>query len=118
MTTRQKQSIFVKLVAQLITKAYEMGYELTFGEALRSPEQAALNAKSGAGITNSLHIQKLAIDLNLFKDGVFLSSSEAHKPLGEYWESLSTPDYTCCWGGRFKPRPDGNHYSIAHAGLK
>lgn len=115
MTLREKQSKFVKLVARLIDRATDLGYELTFAEAYRTPEQAALNAASGAGIKNSLHTQRLAIDLNLFKDGVFLSSGDAHRPLGEYWESLSTPDYTCCWGGRFK---DGNHYSISHGERK
>lgn len=117
MTLRQKQSLFVRLVAQLILKATEMGYELTWGETYRTPEQAALNAKKGTGIKNSLHTQRLAVDFNLFKDGQFLDSSEAHRPLGEYWESLSTPDYTCCWGGRFS-KPDGNHYGLEHNGVK
>lgn len=115
MTLREKQSLFVRLGAQLVNKATELGYELTYGETYRTPEQAALNAKNGTGIANSLHTLRLAVDFNLFKNGVLLGTSEAHKPLGEYWESLSTPDYTCCWGGRFK---DGNHYSIAHGGRK
>lgn len=115
MTLRQKQSIFVRLVADLIVKAYLDGYELTFGETYRTPEQSALNAKAGKGIANSLHTQRLAIDVNLFKDGIFLSNSDAHRPLGEWWETLSTQEYTCCWGGRFN---DGNHYSIAHGGRK
>lgn len=115
MTLREKQSVFVRLVASLILRAYREGYELTFAEAYRTPEQAALNAKNGKGIANSLHTQRLAIDLNLFKDGTYLSSTEAHRPLGEWWEALSTPEYQCCWGGRFN---DGNHYSIAHGGRK
>lgn len=115
MTLRQKQSVFARLVASLILKMYRDGYELTFGEAYRTPEQAALNAKNGTGIKNSLHTQKLAIDLNLFKDGVYLSASSAHQPFGEWWEALSTPEYECCWGGRFG---DGNHYSISHGGRK
>jgi hypothetical protein len=40
MTLRQKQSIFIFLVARLIIFAYENGYEMTFGEAYRSPEEA------------------------------------------------------------------------------
>lgn len=112
MTLRQQQSLFVRLVAKLITYATERGYELTFGEAWRTPEQAAFNAANGKGISNSLHIERLAIDLNLFKDGRFLSSTEDHKPLGEYWETLHP---LCRWGGRFT-RPDGNHYSLALGG--
>lgn len=109
-TLRQKQSRFVKLVGLLIEWAYQQGYELTFGEAFRTPEQAALNAKSGKGIANSLHTQRLAIDLMLFKDGKYLTATPDYKALGEYWESLA-PD--CAWGGRFN---DGNHFSIRHGG--
>lgn len=115
MTLQQKQSLFARLVARLIVEADALGYEVTFGEAYRSPETAAIYAQQGRGITKSLHTQRLAIDLNLFKDGVFLQTSEAHRPLGEWWEAQSTAEYTCKWGGRFT-RPDGNHYSLAHEG--
>ena len=115
MTLREKQSLFVRLVARLIDKATELGYDLTFGEAWRTPEQAALNKKTGKGIANSLHIDRLAVDLNLFRDGAFLAGTEDHRVLGEWWESLSTEEFKCCWGGRFR---DGNHYSIEHLGRK
>lgn len=109
---RQKQARFTRFVGLLIEYAYQNGYELTFGEAWRTPEQAQANARAGRGIANSLHIERLAVDFNLFRNGAFLQKTEDHKPLGEYWESLA-PD--CRWGGRFS-RPDGNHYSIAHGG--
>lgn len=108
----QKQRRFVRYVGLLIEHAYALGYELTFAEAYRTPEQARFNAQNGTGIGNSLHTQRLAIDLNLFKDGKFLTTSADHQPLGEWWEKLD-PD--CRWGGRFS-RPDGNHYSLAHDG--
>jgi hypothetical protein len=111
-TLREKQSRFTRLMGMLIEYAYAQGYELTLGEAWRSPEQAQRNAQAGKGIANSLHVERLAIDLNLFRAGKFLQASEDHKPLGEYWESLA-PDAR--WGGRFG---DGNHYSIEHAGRK
>jgi hypothetical protein len=110
MTLRQKQSMFVLLVARLIQHASANGYELTFGETYRSPEEAARLAALGKGIAASLHTQRLAIDLNLFLNGVYLTSTESHRPLGEWWEQQHE---LCRWGGRFK---DGNHYSIAHAG--
>lgn len=115
MTLREKQSVFAILLASLIHKAYALGFEVTLGEAYRPPETAAFYAKAGIGITGSLHTLKLAIDLNLFKNGKWLRKTSDHAPLGEYWESLSTPDYKCTWGGRFG---DGNHYSIAHNGRK
>lgn len=110
LTLGQAQRRFTRMVADLIVWAYDHGYELTFGEAYRTPEQAALNAKSGKGIANSLHTIRLAVDFNLFKDGKFLENSEQHKPLGEYWESIGGS-----WGGRFG---DGNHYSLGWSGRK
>lgn len=111
-TIRQKQSRFALGVALLIQKADEMGFSVTLGEAWRTPEQARFNASKGIGTVTSLHIERLAIDINLFKDGAFLQGTEDHRTLGEWWESLG-PDYK--WGGRFK---DGNHYSISPDGKR
>jgi hypothetical protein len=113
MTLRQRQSIFVRKVAALIEHAYASGYELTFGEAYRSPEEAARLAAAGKGIAKSLHTQRLAIDLNLFQDGLYLDQTAAYKPLGDWWEAQSEPGIECCWGGRFR---DGNHFSVSHQG--
>ena len=112
MTLRQKQSVFAELVAQLIVKAYEMGYEVTFGEAWRNPRVAEKYSEWGIGIKSSLHCSRLAIDLNLFRDGKLLKDTEDHRPLGQYWKTL---DPLCRWGGDFRRR-DGNHYSMAHGG--
>lgn len=106
MTLRQTQSVFITLVARLINFATEKEYELTFGEAYRPPETAAIYAKKGIGITNSLHTKKLAIDLNLFKNGKYLTSTESHRLLGEWWEKQHP---LCRWGGRWN---DGNHYEM------
>lgn len=114
-TLGDKQRLFTRLVGLLIEYAYQQGYELTFGEAFRTPEQAKAHAKVGKGIANSLHSMRLAIDLNLFKDGAFLTRSEDHAPLGVFWKSLH-PE--CCWGGDFRPMQDGNHYSLSHGGVK
>ena len=95
MSLRGDQSEFVLMVAKLITFAYNHGYELTFGDAY---------AKSGHK-EGSFHYKRLAIDLNLFKDGKYLTETIEHLLLGIYWESLGGT-----WGGRFK-NPDGNHYS-------
>ena len=100
MTLREKQSKFTRMVALLIQFAYEIGYEITLGDAY---------AQSGHR-ANSLHYKRLAIDLNLFKDGKYLTKTEDHQELGEFWESIGGS-----WGGRFD---DGNHYSIEHNGRK
>ena len=112
MTLGEKQRLFTRNVAFLIEWAYKEGYELTVAEAYRTQEQSNLNAAAGKGISNSLHMDRLAIDLNLFKDGKYLTNSADHKPLGEFWKSLH-PDNR--WGGDFS-RPDGNHYSFSHNG--
>lgn len=106
MTLRQKQSRFAFLIARLLIFISENDYEVTFGETYRTPEQAKLNEKKGTGVRNSLHTKRLAIDLNLFKDGKYLSSTESHRLFGEWWERQHS---NCRWGGRFK---DGNHYEF------
>lgn len=115
MGLRQLQNLHVQLTAKLITWCYANGYALSWGETYRTPEQSILNAQSGAGITHSLHTLRLAVDLQLFKDGVYLTNSADYKPLGEYWESLHP---LCCWGGRFITRIDGNHFSLTFMGVK
>lgn len=113
MTLGQKQRLFTKLVAQLIQYAYAQGYELTLGDAYRDPRvHGDVGVKKSYSSANSVHKQRLAIDLNLFKGGAYQTSTEAHKPLGEYWKSLH-PE--CRWGGDFST-PDGNHYSMTHEG--
>lgn len=115
MTLREQQSLFVMLVGGLIEHAYSAGYELTFGEAWRTPEQARLNAQRGSGIVNSLHCERLAIDLNLFRDGKLLTSVEDYRPLGEYWKSLHS---LARWGGDFTTRPDADHFSLTYGGVQ
>lgn len=114
MTLSDKQREFTLAVAALITWAYSQEYELTFGEAYRTPEQAALNAQNGTGIANSLHTKRLAVDLNLFVGGEYQVNSEAYRPIGDKWKTLSP---LARWGGDFT-KPDGNHFSFEHEGVK
>ena len=114
MTLGQKQRRFSELLGKFLVWIYDNGYEVTFGEAYRTPEQAALNAQKGSGISNSLHTKRLAVDLNLFIDGEYQTLSSAYKPLGDYWKSL---DPEASWGGDFK-KPDGNHFSLSHEGVR
>lgn len=111
MTLREKQSKFTLAIAGLIAKAYEMGYEVTLGDAYRDPRlHGQVGEKKGYGHSKSCHKLRLAIDLNLFKNGKFLTTTEDHRELGEWWESQGGT-----WGGRFN---DANHYSFEHAGMK
>lgn len=140
MTLGDKQRFFGRCVSKLLVWLLANKYEFTFGDASRSDEQAVINALGskgrtelvkflrtsplfldlalaiennvGNGILKTLHEQKLAIDLNLFINGVFLTGAESYRPAGEYWESL---DPLCIWGGRFG---DADHFSITHEGRK
>ena len=114
-TLGKKQRLFCQLLPRLLDKIYEEGYAATLGDAMRDArvfgEWGETPPGSAYGKRSSLHKLRLAIDLNLFKDGQYLSSTEAHRIFGEYWESLHP---LCRWGGRFE---DGNHYSITYQGF-
>jgi hypothetical protein len=118
MTLLEKQQIFALLNSRFVVRLCGMGYKVTFGEAYRPPETAKLYAQQGKGIRNSLHELKLAKDLNLFKEGRFLISIDEYREAGEIWKSYSTDEYECCWGGDFHSRPDADHFSIEHNGVK
>lgn len=116
MTLGEKQRLFMSLLGQFLVWIFQQpGYAVTGGELLRLQAQALANAASGAGISNSLHLLKLAIDLQLFLNGIYQTDSAAYKPLGDKWKSLHP---LCRWGGDFVSRPDGNHFSLEHEGVR
>lgn len=102
---RAQQHRFVVMLGQLIGHATLLGYDLSIGDAYRDPRvHGEYGEDKGYGSRYSDHKLRLAIDLNLFHDNKFLSSTEDHRPLGEYWESIGG-----FWGGRVN---DGNHYAL------
>lgn len=108
----QKQFRFARSEALLIQQANKMGYDVTKGDAYRDPRVFGKQGeRKGYGQALSAHKNRLATDLNLFRNGKYLALTEDHRKLGEWWESLGQ-DYV--WGGRFD---DGNHYSIIHDGI-
>lgn len=114
MKLSEKRCLFTLLIAKLIIWGEANGYNLAADQFKRTEAEAKANAKSGAGISNSLHLIPLAGDLLLYINGVYQTDSEAYRPLGEYWKSLHP---LCCWGGDFK-KQDGNHFSLEHNGVK
>lgn len=113
-TLHQRQVLHVQLTAKLLAWAEAQDYELTWGETFRTPQQAALNAASGAGIIHSLHILRLAVDFQLFQGGAYISDAAAYKPLADYWLTL---DPLCCAGYYFAS-VDADHFSITYQGVK
>lgn len=114
MTLLDQQQCFARNVGLLLSWIYSQGYSVTFGEAERPQVTADAYFKAGKGISNSLHLVRLAIDLNLFKGGVYSSRTADHAPLGAYWKTLHPLNR---WGGDFEHcPPDGNHYSMEFGG--
>ena len=99
MGLRQKQSDFVRSLGKLIDYAYGRGYEFTIGDAYRDPRVVFPYSSP-----NSAHRQRLAVNLNLFVKGEWITSSTTpeYEDIGGYWESIGG-----IWGGRFN---DGNHF--------
>lgn len=134
-----KQQRFSLKFAQLVVYANSVGYTTVYNETGRSNEQAEINAMGSGGrdrladlirkdfpalasairdngknngVRHSVHQLKLAGDLLLFKNGIYLTRSEDYGPLGSWWEQQD-PDAR--WGGHWG---DGNHFSFEHEGVK
>lgn len=105
MKLSERQIKFTKMVALLVQYADFIGYKLTYGDTYSKKE-------FGVHSYNSKHFDRLAVDFNLFIDGVYQTSTEAHKPLGDFWKFLGGT-----WGGDFKNK-DGNHYSLGEGDRK
>lgn len=109
----QRQELFMECLFKLGAWLIAEGYKVRGGELQRDPRVAQMNDVNGTGISNSLHIDKLAIDLNVFKNGKWLSDTADHAPIGAKWKSLHP---LCAWGGDFSGKKDGNHYSVRYLG--
>ena len=92
------QSEFLLAVADLVKYGQSLGYKLTGGD---------LWAKDGHS-KDSQHYKRLAIDLNLFIDGKYMTTTKSHAQLGEWWVNNHP---RARWGGNFT-RADGNHYEF------
>jgi hypothetical protein len=107
----EKQELFSLLMAEHVLWLYEQGYSVRSGDYFASTGHRA----------GSNHYIKLAADLNLFKNGVYMSETMQHLESGEKWESRHE---LCRWGGNWdndshpgEPgEDDGNHYSLIHNG--
>ncbi len=104
-----KQKEFTLHLAKLIVFAYEQGCKLTLGRGAVSNEA---NEADG-GHARSLHLSKLAQDLNLFIDGDYITGDHPQwYILSDYWLSLHPEN---AWGGDWN---DFNHFSRSHNGMK
>ena len=97
---REAQSQFAGILPILMLYIGSTGLKMTLGDAW---------AREGH-MKRSLHYVRLAIDINLFRDGVYLKDTEDYRKAGEFWEALGGS-----WGGRWG---DGDHFSLAWGGRK
>lgn len=115
MSLVDKQADFAQCIGQLLAfVGQQRGWQVTFGDAYRSPAVTYGHAKS-------CHRFRLAVDFNLFIHGIYQErSSPEYQVLGDFWESL---DPRARWGGRGKLHPNGlgndpNHFSFEHQGVQ
>jgi len=107
---QDEQEVFSNDICKFIEYIESKGYKVTLGEAYRTHEQALIYAQEGLGIKNSLHCERLAMDLNIFtSDGKMLTTVADFEPFGIYWENLNPWNV---WGGRWKHRPDADHFQM------
>ena len=97
MSLGERQCDFTFMVARLIMQACALGYEIKVQEWNRLLEtQKEYVAKGVSKTLKSKHLDNLAVDVYLYKDGKVIMVSEDYRALGVYWENLGGR-----WGGRF-----------------
>ncbi len=101
----EKQELFTASLAILLQYMISQGYQPRLAFVLRCED-------CPVGRAQSLHKSKLAADIDLFKDGQYLTETEDHRQFGEFWEAMGVHH---SWGGHFD---DGNHYSLTHDGRR
>lgn len=108
MANTTEQHLFLQDFCKLIQYAAEQGFTVTAGELARPVEMQKIYVETGRSKTmKSRHLVRMAGDLNVFKDGKYLTTVEEMEPLGRYWESLGPKNR---WGGNFDrdwSHPDG-----------
>jgi hypothetical protein len=110
--------MFPEFLGLLLTYATsKAGIAIQMGECYRTPEQAEWNAAHGLGIRNSLHTERLAVDLLCFRlvhgSWEYLTDGTApeYRILGNFWKTLH---HACRWGGDFPAHPDAGHFSLTY----
>lgn len=93
----EKQAHFLEMISKLILV-------INATEGCYVTPSCFRCVKAGHHKKRSFHYRGLAADLNLFVDGVYQRSTEAHEIFGMIWESWGGT-----WGGYWG---DGNHYSL------
>jgi hypothetical protein len=117
---RCKFSLDHAKLVMFINMADGCKYSCATNEVKREQAEADANAQKGIGTKSSLHLLGLAVDMLIYRMGVYLTDSDKYRFAGDYWKTL---DSKYCWGGDFRdaagnPKPDGGHFSRTYQGRK
>lgn len=109
MNLSDQQFEFLKDVVELLDFVISQGWKVTGGELQRTKEQQEIYVNEGKSKTmNSLHLDKLAIDLNFFTpDGELTYNKDDLQWIGDYWENLNDLNE---WGGNWESFLDTPHF--------
>jgi len=107
----EKQELFAQLFCEHVIWLKASGYAVRLGDVF-----ASTGHREGSN-----HYIKLAGDINLFLNGLYITTTMGHSISGEKWESRHE---LCRWGGNWDKddhpgepgEDDGNHYSLIHEG--
>ena len=98
---REKQAKFLIYVSKLVAFAYSQNIRIFVNEWYRTKERQEQLVKEGKSLTmNSKHLDGLAVDLVILKDGQASWNCKDYEPLGEYWEQHLGQT----WGGNWKQK--------------
>ena len=121
MTLSEHQQEFALHFAYLVMHINSVpGYTCTHGDLYRSPKAfGGMGEKGPYGRNKSAHKNRLAGDLNLFKDGKWITERGPFEQFGAYWKAM---DDLNRWGGDFDFDGDGigddaNHFSRIYRGI-
>jgi hypothetical protein len=112
---RTKRCLFTHLKANLELWINSQGnLEVDESEGYVADTDAADGDYDGPHKKDGAHYSGLGCDINLFRNGVLISSGsdEVWQFVGTKWESMHP---LCRWGGRFG---DANHISLINHGVK
>lgn len=97
MKLSEKQAKFACMVGWFLCALQKEGITVTLGEVWRTDYQQKHNIEMGLSeLSTSKHCERLAIDLNVFINGKYITNAEGYRHLGMLWESIGGR-----WGGRF-----------------
>ena len=114
MKLSDQQAIFTKHVINLIDFLNSLDWKVVIGEVWRREiTQKWLLEKGWTKTLDSDHLYKLAVDLFVWIEGIFLNNQEENREImksaGDYWKELHPKNY---WGGDYKKFVDINHFGM------